>query len=603
MVKNNLKFKVLFCSLIYWFSFLAFSASFADPASVGNSGNFKIIDSLPYGPSRCVVVKDDFAFAANGGVILIYDVGNMAVPEKMAEIRTIGIIMKMVVRENYLYAAAGSDGMYVFDIKDHRKPKMVIHLPFKKWCSSIFISADLLFLGQESSLKVFKINNSNPTDIYLINELFTQGQVENFLLKDNLLFVSCRSDGFYIFDLKNNFKTVQHISKRGKVAYALADFQEVVYFNLGEWIYALDTKSFSYKKVVSLPTTNKIYFILIRENYAYVAFDQQIYCFQIVSPFSFRYKGKKYLPSDHVRQAVLYKNYMYASAEDAGLMIFDLSNPEDLILKVQIDSPGEISGAVVDKDRLLVTDYKGLSIFNIEKSLKLESSGKFFMPYPGILKARIHQNYIFILHEHPDGGPAFVEILEMPGFNKIQSIKFLEEIYDIQIHNNKLFVISEHRFYIYDIKTIQAPKLEYKVFLPSFLRSVNFFQNTIFVTEYKVQDAEPGMLAFNLVDDAAGAKRYFITQVTTNPLGVYAGRVMEADYFDKLFEYGNYIYVTKNRILYVFLKNNNNLEFLYSVILPDTVRDFSVKQKENINYLYLALEDAGLCVIKHDMFQ
>ena len=603
MIKNNLKFKFLFCSLIYWFSFLAFNVSFADPASIEQSGNFKIIDSLPYGPSRCVVVKDDFAFAANGGAILIYDVRNMAVPEKMAEIRTIGIIMKMAIRENYLYAAAGSDGMYVFDIKDYRKPKMVIHLPFKKWCSSIFISADLLFLGQESSLKVFKINNSNPADFHLINELFTQGQVENFLLKDNLLFVSCRSDGFYVFDLKNNFATVQHISKRGKVAYALADFQAVVYFNLGESIYALDTKSFSYKKVVSLPTTNKIYFILIKENYAYVAFDQQIYCFQIVSPSSFRYKGKKYLPSDHVRQAVLYKNYMYASAEDAGLMIFDLSNPKDLILKVQINSPGEISGAVVDKDKLWVADYKGLSIFNIEKLLKLESSGKFFMPYPGILKARIHQNYIFILHEYPDGGPAFVEILEMPGFNKIQSVKFLEEIYDIQIHNNKLFVISEHHFYIYDVKSIQFPKLEYKVFLPSFLRSVSFFQNTIFVTEYKAQDAEPGMLAFNLVDGAAGAKRYFITRVTTNPLGVYAGMVMEADYFDKLFEYGNYIYVTKNRILYVFLKNNNNLEFLHSVILPDTVRDFSVKQKENINYLYLALEDAGLCLIKHDMLQ
>lgn len=593
--------KVLFCLLFSCFKVLVSPAFSADLAPVKNSDNLKISDALPYGPSRCVVVKDNLVFTANGGAILIYETGNMALPDRMAEIRTFGIIMKMAVRGDLLYVAAGSDGMYVFDIKDCRSPKSVIHLPFERWCSSIFISGNLLFLGQQGSLKVFNINNSNPADITFFKELSIQGQAEDFLIKENFLFVSCRSGGLYIFDLNNDFKNSRHIFKRGKTTYALADFQKAVYFNMGESVYALELGGFSYKKVISLPKTKKIYFILIRENYAYVSFDEQIYCFQIDSPSCFRYKGKESLPSDHVRQAVLYKNYMYASAEDAGLMIFDISNPGSLILKSRIDTPGEISGLVVHEDSLFVADYKGLSIYDIKGHLKLESSLTSFMRYPGISKVRIEGKHIFILHEYPNGGPAFVEILEMPGFRKIKSIKFPGEIYDIQVYNNQLFVICQHNFYVYDIKTVRSPRLEYKFSMPGYLRCINIYHGDVFITDYRFEDTDPGLLLFAPRPGVRDRNRHFMNRVTANPLGAAAKNALDADYFDKLLLYDKYVYVTRDRKLYVFSNDDGTLAFLHSVLLPDNVRDLSAQRERNVIYLYLALEDAGLRVLKQDL--
>jgi hypothetical protein len=598
--KIGISFLALVCIFLSWGSF----SVFADSLPIKKNGNCRIFDSLPFGPSRCVVVRDDIAFAANGGTILSYDVSNVSTPVKISEIRTSGIIMKIAISGNYLYVAAGSDGMYIYDIKDRRSLQCVLHLLFERWCSSVYLSENLLFLGQQGSLKVFKINNSDPADVKLINEISICGQVENMLLKSNMLFVSCRSGGLYVFDLENNFKDLKHIYSPGKTTYALADLEGYIYFNLGDSIYVLDSKDFVYKKVVSLSETRKIYHMLIRGNYVYIYCDELMYCFQIKTPFSFRYKWKKSTLGDHVRQGVMYKNFMFASAEDAGTMIYDLSNPKKLVLKSRIETPGEISGVVVDKDKLFVSDYKGLNIYDISDSMKLESSNKVFKPYLGIIKARIRQNYIFLLYEHPHGGPSCVEILEIPEFKKIQTIKLSgEEIYDIQLQENKLFAIGEHHFYVYDISLICSPRLKYSVYLFSFLRSMNIYQNTVFITGYDSQDTNPDMFTFKLDESINGAGKDHINNLEVNPLGEYVRKVMDADYFDKLLEYGKYIYVTKNRKLFIFLKGSNGIELLYSRLLLDNVRDLSVVEKKDAIYLYLALEDAGLYVIRHKTVQ
>lgn len=602
---KNHKITVLFWLLIYYLSVLFSGTVFANWMPGQSGSNFEIFDYLPFGPSRCVVVKDDIAFAANGGAILSYDVSNVNAPVKISEIRTSGIIMKMAIAGNYLYVAAGSDGMYIYDIKDRRSLQYVLHLPFESWCSSVYLSGDLLFLGQQGSFRVFKVNNSEPAGIKPVGGIFIHGQVENMLLKDNILFVSCRNEGLYIFDLGNNFKDLKHIYLPGKTTYALADFQGYIYFNLGGSIYALDTKSFVYKKLASLPSRRgNIYYILIKGDLLFAYSDEQIYCFQIKRPLSFRYRGKKSTPGDHTRQGVMYKNFMFASAEDAGVMIYDLSNPNRLILKSEIEGFGSITGAVVDKDKLFVSDYKGLTIYDISDSMKLEASNKVFKPYPGITKVRTRQNHIFILYEYPNGGPAYVEMLEMPEFKKIQAIKLPgEEIYDIQLQENKLFAISEHHFYAYDISLICSPKLKYRIYLPSFLRSMNIYQNAVFITGYDSQDTNPDMFAFKLDEGISGVGKDYITSPKVNPLGEYVRKAMDAGYFDKLLEYGKYIYVTKNRKLFIFLKGNNGIELLYSRLLLDNVRDLSVAEKKDAIYLYLALEDAGLYVIRHKIVQ
>ncbi|MDD5560786.1 MAG: hypothetical protein PHT50_01440 [Candidatus Omnitrophica bacterium] len=511
--------------------------------------------------------------------------------------------MKMAISRNLLYIAAGNDGMYVYDIKDSISPKRILHLSFVKWCSSISVSGGLLFLGQEGSLRVFKINTTNPVDISLIKEISIQGQVENILFEGDMIFASCRSGGLYVFNLKDDFKTLRHIFMQGKTTYALADFQGHIYFNLGSTICALDTKRLTYKKILSLSGPKKIYQILIKNNYAYIYFDELIYVFQIKTPFSLKYKGKNSLPGDHIRQGVMYKNYMYTSAEDAGTVIFDVSVPEKLALKSKIEASGEISGVIVDNNNLLVSDYKGLSIYNITDPLKLESSDKVFIKYPGITKARISQNRMFILYESPDYGPSYVDILEMPEFKKTQSIKFPGETYDIQVRGNKLFAIDAHHLYVYDTNSKQSPKLEYSVSVPGFLRYINFYQNTLFITEYNSLDSDPDMLAFSLDTNGRVIKKRLISHAKINPLGEYVQGILNTNYFDKLLEYGPYTYVTKNRMLYVFLKKSNDLELLDSVLLPDTIRDFSIKQRQNGMYLYLALEDAGLYVFKYVVAQ
>jgi len=608
MVKKNYKIKILIYLLIANFISLVPLVTLADCIPSSKNANFEIFNVLPFGPSNCVAAKDDLIFVGNGGTVLICDSRNISAPEKLSEIKTSGIIMKMELSDNLLYIAAGCDGMYVFDIKDPRLPKCVVHLSIDKWCSSIFLYKDLIFLGMEGSFKVFKINNSDPANISLIKERAIKAQVENMFIEEGILFVTCRTGGLYIFNLNDDFKKLRQIFLPNKIenkgVYGLVYSKGYIYFSFGNMIYALDIKSFAYKKVpLRVPAHSNIYDMLIKENFIYVLCDESIYVFQIKHPFSFTPKGKYPLPGDHARRCFMLKNLILVSDEDGGVFVFDVSIPERLNFKSRIRTPREITSVAVDKNNLFAFDYNGLSIYNIQDPLKLEYSNKISLEYIGLIKAKIQENHLFILREYSEG-LYYIQILEMPEFKKIQLLKFSGEIFDFEIKNNKLFVIGDNsHFYVYDFKSIKHLKLEYSAYVPGYLGSINFYRDDLFITEYDWRHESQKMLKFKLDNNGSIIKEYPHTYARDNPLGDYVKSILHSDSFDKLLEYGPYTYITKDRCLYIFSKINSNLKFLHSALLPDTIRDLSVMQIQDVIYLYLAVEDAGLYVLKHSMSQ
>lgn len=613
MRKNNFMAKVIIPLLIINLAFLSCFHNFAGCAVEPDISDLEIFGCFPFGPSNSVAIKDNVAFVANAGVILIYNIADITEPVKISEIRVSGVIMKMSIRGELLYVAADRDGMYIFDIKDSKSVKHVIHLPFERSCSDIFLSGDLLFLGQQSGFKVFKIDDLNPAGIRLIKETAIPGQVENMLIVQDMLFVACGKGGLSIFNLKDDFKVIKHVYLPDKVTYALVGYQGLVYFSLCNSIYALNLKSFAYKKVVSLPNRrHKIYDIFIQGVDLYALSDGGIYRYRIKSPFSFRHRDRIILPGDHAKQAVLYNGFIFIAAEDAGVMVFDANIADKPVLKSTIEAAGGTTGAVVDKDSLFVSDYKGLSVYNIRDPVELEFRDKVFIKYPGITKARFDQGHVFILHETLEYGEHHVDILKIPEFKKIktirlprepeaveiESLRFPGENINILIQKNKLFVFTDHHLYSYDIKSIQSPKLERKVYLPGFLRHLNIYRDNLFITEYNPFGSGQDMLVFNLDNGGGIINKRPILYVKDNPLGKYVQEAIGSGHFDKLLKYGRYLYITRDLKLFIFLIDNYKLKLLRSITLPDAVRDISVKDNNNAIYIYLALEKTGLYAIK-----
>ncbi|MDD5774180.1 MAG: hypothetical protein PHX78_12030 [bacterium] len=611
MIKRIFKNNILICPVVFIFPLLILMPVFADCPPRQNNTDFTLFNSSPIATARCVAVKDDMVFIGAGGSILVYDTRNISVPEKIAEVKTFGIIMQMAVADNFLYVAAGCEGMYIFDIQDRGFLKCIRHLSFDRFCSSIFLYKDLIFLGQEGSLKVFKNKDYDPGNISFIREInikgqfnkevSTIGQVEGILIEGDKLFAVCAMGGLYIFNLKDNFRELKHISFPHKTAFALAYSREFIYFNFENMIYGLDTKSLIYKKIhtFSRPENGRVYHMIVKGDYIYIFFDDSIHLFQIKAPFVFRYIIKYILPGDHVRRGVMYNNFLFAADEDKGIIIFDMETPEKLIMKSRIETPGEIVGLAMDKDNLFVCDYNGLNIYNIQDPLRLKSSNKTFIKYPDVSHAVIQEKRIFIGRTISTNKNSFVDICELPDFKKMRTLKFTGELLDMQIHNNQLFVATAGNFYIYDIRLTQHPKRIFSFRIPGFPDNINFYKDMLLITQFGEGYSELPTLSMKLDENGNVVKPFTVSSLLHNPLGENVRSILHSDCVNKIIECDSYTYIVRYYKLYIFSKMDNTLRFVHAVTLPDQIRDIAIQQFQDVAYVYLAAEDAGLYVLKH----
>jgi len=165
--------------------------------------------------AACQAIKyyNDYVFTGTGSTLRAYYVGTGHITPyaQVFEYRYVSQIIRMTIRDNFLYVAANYDGMTKWDISIPSNPVRVFDiLPDTGSMSTqaIALKGDTIFLAQFHKISAYKdLGNS----FYKINDICNAplfGTINGLAVKDNLLAYTVTQlggqNGVYIRDLNAN---------------------------------------------------------------------------------------------------------------------------------------------------------------------------------------------------------------------------------------------------------------------------------------------------------------------------------------------------------------------------------------------------------------
>ena len=93
--------------------------------NISNPSNPIYRSTIPTENSWAVALKDNFAYVADNENILVVNISNQYEPEILGSINTGNAVKDVIIDENLLYAALGSDGVSIFNIDNLSSPDLL----------------------------------------------------------------------------------------------------------------------------------------------------------------------------------------------------------------------------------------------------------------------------------------------------------------------------------------------------------------------------------------------------------------------------------------------------------------------------------------------
>lgn len=134
-------------------------------------------------------VGDRLYVAAKWGGLIIYDISDPAVPQKLAQYLTGQQTIQLQVEENLAYIADGPGGLLVLDISDASLPREVSRFTTRGFSQHVFKSGNYVYLSnRENGLLV--INVSDPSAPYLETQYQPKSETYCSFKKDVYVYLS-----------------------------------------------------------------------------------------------------------------------------------------------------------------------------------------------------------------------------------------------------------------------------------------------------------------------------------------------------------------------------------------------------------------------------
>lgn len=154
------------------------------------------IGAWPHGPINEAVLKGAICYVGAGGELEVWDVSNLAQPVKLKSIFTRGIIMDLKIQKNFLYVAAGCDGVHIFDVSNPKLPQKISSIASQDWALSTTTSRNCLYMADDDAgLRILDI--SNPHQPIEISRFSTQEEAQAIFVYKDYAYLAC-DDGLYI---------------------------------------------------------------------------------------------------------------------------------------------------------------------------------------------------------------------------------------------------------------------------------------------------------------------------------------------------------------------------------------------------------------------
>jgi len=398
------------------------------------------------GPIMDLTIEENLLYVAAGSNgIYIYDISNSQNPQKISSIISNDWAYSISILDDFLYSSDGDAGFYILDISNPTAPKEISSFDSKGITKDAFIDNNYAYLAcGKKGLYILDISDpSNPKEISHFN---SDGDAKDIFIDNNYAYLACNNVGFYILDISDPSNLKEIFCFEGE------DFIEDIYIYRNyvyllcrdAGFYTLDiSNSSTLKEVSRFSTDGFIEDITIIGKYAYLACEESGFYIldisDILKPkeiFHFEFENEDYSEGIFVNN-----NYAYLACEESGFHMFDISDPANSKEIFRFDNKGIAEGVFIRGNyAYLVCDEAGLSIIDISQPFAPKEVSSFDVNCEAV-DVFVYNDYAYLACE--DSGLYIVDISDPYNPKEIFQFDINDSIQDVFIHDNYAYLACE----------------------------------------------------------------------------------------------------------------------------------------------------------------
>lgn len=411
------------------------------------------------GKSWAIDIIDNIAYVADDtSGLLVFDVSDAKHPKQIGQFDPQGAAEDVVIKNKLAYVSFFDKGFYILDIKEPSQPKVIAQLPIPGNARSVALAGNYAYVaGWESGLNIVDISNpaaphiigsydtkgaawgadvskghvfiwdwwggvkvvnvEQPRQPRLVGKYHTRGNIINLRLKGNYIYTANGIGGVQVFDIKNALNPI--------------------------WVTGIDYPG----KIVDVWPSES-------SGFAYAAnAEHGLRILDISNPFYIQSVAQL----DTGGEATLVRDYnhtVYVANKTAKLLIYDASNPRQLV-KLQ-ELAIKVKDLQVHDDQLLVvSETEGLLAFAIDDTGRLMESSRMIDNKAN----RVITNQSLVFSSSNNNIKLWQKTTEST-YRLISEISLEETITDIQATEQELLVSTpNHGLLAYDITEPAQPVL------------------------------------------------------------------------------------------------------------------------------------------------
>lgn len=488
--------------------------------------------------TRGQILDGDYFYAGMALKIAVFDVHDPRHIIRLREIPVQGTVHYMVRDKNFIYAAAGDDGILILDITQKNNPTLVSSLQDKNYARNVGVLDGFAYVAeQEKGVGVVDVRNKQkPKRVRTV-----KAGIVNFVkVQDGKAYLSDAIEGFVILDLSHPEKPVvlsrlklpsenhpdyqpvdpppYDVALAGDIAYVANGYKGIAVINIKNPRKPALVKNFRTKNFChNITVKNRFAFVTVQpgtilmldiknpENPVEV---KEVPGFGGYSPFAF--SGKR---------AVFQKERTSFSIVDAA----DMTSPKIL---GTYQSPGSGQGITISSKTLYLSDgSEGLKIFSLENPEKPRLSGTLNTT------AFAHRTAVFFPYAFIAdglGGVVAANVAHPEKAKYITSYNFQQHPWDIAVRKNISYLATGSvGLTVYDISNVSSPRLLSSVKIPNdYVTALDIENHTAAVGGlvsglyfFDVANARKPALKYKIFDQVSDVLMKEEKVYVSNPLG------------------------------------------------------------------------------------
>ncbi len=420
--------------------------------------------TLPNQGISCALTNN-IAFIGTYLGLFVYNIANPYELNEIAWFDT-GNTWSLLISDDLLYFSC-SDGLGIIDYSDPDDIQLLSANDDIHFHDSVIVD-DILYGASQQ--KVFVVDVSNPSSTNLINQYITIDPCNKLAVKGSTVFINSWLDGVSVLDFtdpENQYLYDYQDLKSNMIAKSPNDEFMLIYGYAMEGLhfYKMDdplNPEYLYSHVFQGGQLGCSSFY-IDDEVCCSNFGTTFYIYDLTNLENLTILGVASLNFNTARSIARKGNYVYLGSFSNGIIIVDISDPNNPINVITIDVQGWIIDLTIKDDYLYFVNINGLRIFDLSDSLLPVEVG-FWDSNNRAEKFASFDNYAYVADY--DGGIKVIDVSD-PTYPHLINTLVLNGTsrldIDPIIRDNKLFVSDRvwNEIFVYDL---QIPAYPYYLF-------------------------------------------------------------------------------------------------------------------------------------------